>query len=568
VRRRKFSQDSTVRADLFGGSGRNTAAQNRPIHGRRPAGRLNDERLAMKLLTRLKISTRLTVAFAATAGVFLLVGASTLVALQRLAEADRWNLHSQKVTQHADDMLLAVLEYESGVRGALLAGDEKTLAPYKSGMTDAFTPAWESTRQLTATDAEQQRRLEAMKARHAEFKVATLKLVEARKNVNFGSLPLPDFVAMVQASPDKAALAAFRAQFEQFDKAEQALFAARAATADTVRGVTRVIVIGGSLAALALATLLAVLITRSVTGQLGGEPAEAAAIAARIAEGDLSHAVSVARGDDHSLLAAMARMQASLQNIIGEVRAGSESIATGATQIATGNADLSQRTEVQAGNVQKTASSMEELHATVKNNADTARQATQLAQSASSAASRGGDVVAKVVTTMGGISGSSQRIADIIGVIDGIAFQTNILALNAAVEAARAGEQGRGFAVVATEVRTLAQRSAAAAKEIKTLIGASVEQVQAGTQLVDDAGSAMKEIVSQVQRVSDLMAEISAATVEQTSGIGLVNDAVTQLDQATQQNAALVEESAAAADSLRQQAQRLVEAVGAFRVAA
>jgi methyl-accepting chemotaxis protein len=261
-------------------------------------------------------------------------------------------------------------------------------------------------------------------------------------------------------------------------------------------------------------------------------------------------------------------MQASLQNIIGEVRAGSESIATGATQIATGNADLSQRTEVQAGNVQKTASSMEELHATVKNNADTARQATQLAQSASSAASRGGDVVAKVVTTMGGISGSSQRIADIIGVIDGIAFQTNILALNAAVEAARAGEQGRGFAVVATEVRTLAQRSAAAAKEIKTLIGASVEQVQAGTQLVDDAGSAMKEIVSQVQRVSDLMAEISAATVEQTSGIGLVNDAVTQLDQATQQNAALVEESAAAADSLRQQAQRLVEAVGAFRVAA
>jgi methyl-accepting chemotaxis protein len=520
----------------------------------------------MKLLTRLKVSTRLTLAFAAIAGVFLLVGASTLVALERLAEADRWNLHSQKVTSEGDDMLRAVLEFETGVRSALLAGDEKTLTQYKSGIPDGFAATWERTRQLTADDPDQQHRLQAMKARYDEFKAAALKLIEARKNVNFGSMPLPDFVAMVQSSPDKAALAAFRAQFEEFDKAEDALFAARSATADSVRSVTRVIVVAGLLAALALAGVLAVLITRSITKQLGGEPAEAAAIAARIAEGDLSRVVNITQGDEQSLLAAMARMQTSLQRIIGEVRAGSESIATGASQIATGNADLSQRTEVQAGNVQKTASSMEELHATVKNNADTARQATQLAQSASSAASRGGDVVAQVVSTMGGISGSSQRIADIIGVIDGIAFQTNILALNAAVEAARAGEQGRGFAVVATEVRTLAQRSAAAAKEIKTLISASVEQVQAGTQLVDDAGTAMKEIVSQVQRVSELMAEISAATVEQTSGIGLVNDAVTQLDQATQQNAALVEESAAAADSLRQQAQRLVEAVGAFRV--
>ena len=521
----------------------------------------------MKLLARLKISTRLTVAFAATAGVFLLVGVSTLLALDRLGEADRWNQHSQRVTGQADDMLRAVLEFEAGALIALLAGDEKSLAPYKAGMADGFMPAWERTRQLTTNDAEQQRRLQVMKARHDEFKAATLKLVEARKNVNFGSLPLPDFITLVQASPDKAALAAFRTQFDEFEKAEEALSGARAETAAAVRGATRVVVVGGSLAALALAAVLAVLITRSVTKQLGGEPADAAAIAARIAEGDLSRAVAVTGGDRTSLLAAMARMQDSLRQIIGEVRAGSESIATGASQIATGNADLSQRTEVQAGNVQKTASSMEELHATVKNNADTARQATQLAQSASNAASRGGEVVSRVVTTMGGISGSSQRIADIIGVIDGIAFQTNILALNAAVEAARAGEQGRGFAVVATEVRTLAQRSAAAAKEIKSLIGASVEQVQAGTQLVDDAGTAMKEIVAQVQRVSELMAEISAATVEQTSGIGLVNDAVTQLDQATQQNAALVEESAAAADSLRQQAQRLVEAVGAFRVA-
>jgi methyl-accepting chemotaxis protein len=249
------------------------------------------------------------------------------------------------------------------------------------------------------------------------------------------------------------------------------------------------------------------------------------------------------------------------------VRQSSESIATGATQISTGNTDLSQRTEEQAANLQQTAASVEELHSTVKANADTARRACELASAASASAARGGEVVGQVVSTMDEITASSKQIADIIGVIDGIAFQTNILALNAAVEAARAGEQGRGFAVVAGEVRTLAQRSAEAAKEIKRLIGGSVDKIEAGAQLVGNAGTTMTAIVDQVRKVAEMITQISTASHEQTTGIGQVSDAVSQLDQVTQQNAALVEESASAADSLKQQAHRLVDAVAVFKLA-
>ena len=307
-----------------------------------------------------------------------------------------------------------------------------------------------------------------------------------------------------------------------------------------------------------------VLITRGITRALGGEPGDLAVVANAVAGGNLTTRIDTSRAAPGSVVAAMDHMQQSLRNVVSQVRASSDSIATGSSQIATGNADLSQRTEEQASNLQQTAASMEELTATVKTNADTARLATQLAGTATAAAGQGGVVVGQVVTTMEGITASSKKIADIIGVIDGIAFQTNILALNAAVEAARAGEQGRGFAVVASEVRTLAQRSAAAAKEIKGLISESVEKVEAGSLQVGEAGRAMNDIVSQVKRVNDLIGEISSATHEQTQGIGQVGDAVNQLDQVTQQNAALVEESAAAAESLNQQAARLVEAVSIF----
>jgi methyl-accepting chemotaxis protein len=305
-------------------------------------------------------------------------------------------------------------------------------------------------------------------------------------------------------------------------------------------------------------------LTRSITGQLGGEPDYARDVAREIAAGNLTVEVQLRAGDNLSLLAGMKAMRDSLAQIVGQVRQCSESIATGSSQIATGNADLSQRTEEQAANLEETAASMEQLTSTVKNNADTARQATELASSASAVAAQGGAVVGQVVGTMEAITASSKKIVDIISVIDGIAFQTNILALNAAVEAARAGEQGRGFAVVASEVRSLAQRSASAAKEIKGLITDSVEKVEAGSQQVGEAGRTMSDIVAQVKRVSDLISEISAATHEQTQGISQVGEAMTQLDQVTQQNAALVEESSAAADSLNRQAASLVEAVSVF----
>ncbi len=320
--------------------------------------------------------------------------------------------------------------------------------------------------------------------------------------------------------------------------------------------------------ALFLGMGLAWAITRHLMRQLGGEPAMAVSILGSVAEGDLSTVVPLRAGDSSSLMARLAAMQRSLSDTVSQVRSGSEGVATASSQIAQGNQDLSSRTEQQASALQQTAATMDELGSTVRNNADNARQANQLALGASNVAVKGGEVVGKVVETMKGINQSSKKIADIISVIDGIAFQTNILALNAAVEAARAGEQGRGFAVVASEVRSLAQRSAEAAKEIKALISASVERVNRGTVLVDQAGHTMEEIVSAIRRVTDIVGEISSASVEQSSGVSQVGQAVTQMDHATQQNAALVEESAAAAESLRQQAQQLVQAVAVFKLRA
>jgi methyl-accepting chemotaxis protein len=286
-----------------------------------------------------------------------------------------------------------------------------------------------------------------------------------------------------------------------------------------------------------------------------------------IASGDLtSHIEATSADETGRMLIALKEMNTSLSHIVGEVRGGSDFIASATKQIAVGNADLSQRTEEQAAALEETAASMEELTSTIKQNADNAQQANQLAVSASSVAMKGGEVIGRVVTTMSAISGSSRKISDIIGVIDGIAFQTNILALNAAVEAARAGEQGRGFAVVAAEVRSLAQRSAAAAKEIKTLINDSVDRVEGGSRLVAEAGQTMQEIVTSIKRVTDIMAEISAASQEQSKGIEQVNIAITQMDDVTQQNAALVEESAAAAESLEEQAHSLVDVISRFKL--
>ena len=325
--------------------------------------------------------------------------------------------------------------------------------------------------------------------------------------------------------------------------------------------------IAGGLALLC-SVVAAWMITRRLVRQLGCEPDQAVTIAAQIAAGNLSVPIHPRNGDTSSLLYAMQAMRDDLTVIVGQVQSSSSTIASAASQIASGNLDLSSRTELQASTLEETASSMEELTSTVRLNSDRARQANGLAESASNVASKGGVVVAEVVHTMAAIDVSAHKIVDIIAVIDGIAFRTNILALNAAVEAARAGEQGRGFAVVASEVRTLAQRSAAAAKEIKELIGDSVDKVQAGNRLVEQAGATMEEVVESVKRVTSIMSEIMQAGQEQTDGIEQINNAVTQMDEVTQQNAALVEEAAAAAQAMQEQVNSLNDVVSTFRLAA
>ena len=317
---------------------------------------------------------------------------------------------------------------------------------------------------------------------------------------------------------------------------------------------------------LGFAGFFGLMMVRSITRQLGTEPGTAAELAKAVAQGDLSQAVALRSGDSVSLMAQLKHMQEALSGVVSEVRSSAQSVAGASMEIAQGNADLASRTEQQASALEETAASMEELSSTVRQTADNAAQGNMLARKASATAAKGGEVVNNVVETMKGINQSSQRIAEIIQVIEGIAFQTNILALNAAVEAARAGEEGRGFAVVATEVRNLAQRSAAAAKEIKTLITDSVEQVQLGTEQVGTAGSTMQEIVNSIQRVADIMGEISAATSEQSAGVAQVSEAVSQMDQVTQQNAALVEESSAASEGLKAQSQQLVQAVALFKL--
>ena len=372
---------------------------------------------------------------------------------------------------------------------------------------------------------------------------------------------LGDKVARMQAAQSKLE----KLLKTRSEAAEQAIAARHDEAEQGVRLGLWVNLVTG-LAVLAALGIASRLIVASVWRELGEEPSELLALARNIAEGNLQVRPKVAASDARSLNAGLAEMVSKLRETVGTIRLATDSINTAASEIAEGNQDLSARTETTASNLQTTASSVATLTGSVLHSADAARQANQMAGAAAEAAQRGGSIVSQVVASMGEINAASTKIVEIIGVIDGIAFQTNILALNAAVEAARAGEQGRGFAVVASEVRSLAQRSAQAAREIKSLIGTSAEKVEGGTVLVREAGAAMQEIVSGVQRVTDIIAEISAAATEQSGGIDQVNQAVTDIEQMTQQNAALVEQSAAAAASMNEQAGRLAQAVAAFRV--
>ena len=364
----------------------------------------------------------------------------------------------------------------------------------------------------------------------------------------------------------RPSLVSMRAAIDAYVKYAEELAALSLGAERTEYAQARLVLLTSSVLSLLAALCASFLITRNLTGALGAEPAALGATVKRVADGDLNTIEGADVAASGSVLASMGQMQGNLVTLIDKVRVAADSISNASAEIATGNLDLSQRTEQQASALEETASSMEQLGSTVRQNADNARQANQLAMGASTVAIKGGEVVSQVVTTMKGINDSSKKIADIISVIDGIAFQTNILALNAAVEAARAGEQGRGFAVVASEVRSLAQRSAEAAKEIKGLIGASVERVEQGTTLVDQAGVTMTEIVTAIKRVTDIMGEISAASTEQSAGVAQVGEAISQMDKATQQNAALVEQSAAAAEGLKAQAQQMVQAVAVFKL--
>ena len=513
-------------------------------------------------LSNLKIGTRLYLAFGAVIALLAILVASAQANFSRLGEANGLNIHTYEVMGEANALLESLINIETGERGFALTGKDSSLEPLASGQR-GFAEHLQKIRALTADNPAQLERLKALEGAQQQWLATAIDPVIALRRAAAVDGSLDAVVAAEQAGKGKAAMDAMRILLADIGKTESMLLGQRGQEAAALQSRTTWVLLGGGVIAALLACMLAILLTRNITRPL----VEAVALAQRVAQGDLSSDIVVRSHDETGqLMAALRDMNTALVGIVGEVRGGTDTIATASAQIAVGTMDLSSRTEQQASSLEETASSMEELTAAVKQNADNALAARSLASAASSVAVKGGAVVSEVVQTMGSINASSRKIADIIGVIDGIAFQTNILALNAAVEAARAGEQGRGFAVVATEVRNLAQRSASAAKEIKGLIDDSVEKVGTGSKLVDQAGATMQEVVDSVQRLSAIIGEITDASEEQRLGIEQVNEAISQMDQVTQQNAALVEEAAAAANAMQDQAAQLSHAVQVFRL--
>lgn len=509
-------------------------------------------------LSNLKIGTRLYFGFAAVVALLFLLVAIAYINFSKLSRATDLNTHTYLVMDKVNGALRSLINIETGQRGFALTGKEASLEPYNAGKIE-FAKNLQEAKELTVDNPAQQDRLQKLNQDYnAWLELALAPVIKMRRDGK-----VEEVIAAEQEGRGKKSMDAMRVSIAALLDAEQVLLVKRKDDATQLHSATTLSLVGGGIVAALLAGVIAVWLARNITRPLQ----YAVEIAKKVAQGDLTAEVKVNSTDETGeLLTSLKEMNESLVRIVSEVRSGTGTIVSASGQIAVGTMDLSSRTEEQAGSLEETASSTEELASTVKQNADNARQANQLAKSASEVAMQGGDVIEQVITTMDQINVASKKIVEIISVIDGIAFQTNILALNAAVEAARAGEQGRGFAVVASEVRSLAQRSAAAAKEIKTLIGDSVEKVDLGAKLVDGAGSTMKAIVTSINSVTDIMGEITAASQEQTSGIEQVNKAIFQMDQATQQNAALVEESSAAASSLEEQAQQLAQVVSVFKL--
>ncbi len=511
-------------------------------------------------MNNIKIGGRLGLGFAVVLALMLALAAAGLSSMAKIEDQFE-DIVSANMVKIAllTDMEDAVQTNAIAVRNVILFSDDLQRAPEVRRIAEQrerYDQGYQKLKPLVtrAQGKDMLANIDAMRAETTALMDKAIVLAQADKDAEATSLLL----AEVRPAQDRwyAALDALT----QFQKDNTA---ATVADARAIYRHTRLQVAVFAVSAVVLGALIAWLITRSIVRPVGA----AVRVARTVAAGDLTSQIEVtSRDETGQLLQALKDMNAGLVVMVGEVRGGTDLIASASQQIACGAADLSSRTEEQASSLEETASSMEQLTATVRQNADHARQANQLALVAAEVAVKGGSVVSEVVGTMGSINDSAKQIVDIIGVIDGIAFQTNILALNAAVEAARAGEQGRGFAVVASEVRTLAQRSAAAAKQIKVLIDNSVQQVDAGSRLVEQAGSTMREVVASIRQVTDMMEEITNASREQTAGIEQINQAVTEMDQVTQQNAALVEESAAASEAMKQQASRLAQLVSVFKL--
>ena len=508
-------------------------------------------------LANLKIGARLGLGFATVLVLLVAIIALALTSLARIGG------RTDDIVRDKNVKLAAANTMVDNIRNITLSLTTIMVTPSTEAMNAELAKVTEARKRYGAANAELVKRLSTDKERALmetvnrllkEGAVKNNKLIALRKE---GEVQDGTEYLLKEAAPSLTGVLAAMDDLIAYE-AEQARVAGEEASAMYAN--TRMLMVILGVIALTAGCAVAYIVTRSITRPLGE--------ALTVAGGDLSSVIATGRADETGrLLQALKGMNDALLNVVTQVRGGTDAIGTASRQIAAGNMDLSARTEEQASSLEETASSMEELTSTVRQNADNALQANQLAMAASDVAVKGGAIVAQVVDTMGTINTSARRIVDIIAVIDGIAFQTNILALNAAVEAARAGEQGRGFAVVATEVRGLAQRSAAAAREIKELITASVTSVDEGSRLVNDAGRTMGDIVQSIQRVTSIMGDIASASQEQTAGIGQINTAITQMDEVTQQNAALVEEAAAASQSMQEQAAQLAQVVAFFRTA-